>query len=291
MKEFEGIIIKGIGGFYYVEAPDFVYECRAKGRFRKEKITPLCGDFVKITVDEINGNLIDKIYPRKNVFKRPPVANVDIMVIVISTVEPSPNFKLVDLMTSICINKNIEPVIVITKNDLKAADEIFKIYSKAGFRTFEVNNKTGEGVDNIKSIIKNNIVCFCGNSGVGKSTLLNKIDKRLALKTSETSKKLGRGKHTTREATLLNVCGGRAMDTAGFSSFTASVNFDIKKEDLKNCFPDFEKFSSECSFKTCVHINEKKCGVKNALLNGEIESSRYKSYLEIWNELKAGERW
>lgn len=291
MRELEGIIIKGIGGFYYVEASDFVYECRAKGRFRKEKITPLCGDLVKITVDSINGNSIDEIYPRKNVFNRPPVANIDIMVIVVSTVEPLPNFKLTDLMTAICLNKNIEPVIAITKSDLKKADELFRIYSRAGFRVFEVNNTTGEGINDIKNILKNNTVCFCGNSGVGKSTMLNRIDERLALKTSEISKKMGRGKHTTREATLLTVCGGRAIDTAGFSSLTAPSNFKIKKEDLRHCFPDFEKFSFECGFRSCVHINEKKCGVKDAVLNGEIESSRYKSYLEIWNELKAEEKW
>lgn len=291
MKELEGIIIKGIGGFYYVEASDFIYECRAKGKFRKEKITPLCGDFVKITVDEIKGNSIDEIYPRRNVFNRPPVANIDIMIIVVSTVEPLPNFKLTDLMTAICLNKNIEPIIVITKNDIKSSDELSEIYKSAGFRVFEVNNETGEGIEDIKSIIKDNTVCFCGNSGVGKSTLLNRIDERLSLKTAETSKKLGRGKHTTRESVLFAVCGGRAMDTAGFSSFAAPSNFEIKKEDLRYYFPDFEKFSYECGFRTCAHINEKKCGVKNALLTGGIEKSRYRSYLEIWNELKAEEKW
>ena len=195
-----GIIIKGIGGFYYVEAADgIVYECKARGVFRKEKITPLAGDRVEITVESNNKNSIDKILERRNFFKRPPIANVDTLVIVSSVCDPRPNLLIIDRLTAVASYKNVEPIIVFTKDDLQSANEFVKIYTNAGFKTFAVSNETGEGIEKVKSIIDGGITVFTGNSGVGKSSLINRMYPDFCLETGEISRKLGRGRHTTRQ--------------------------------------------------------------------------------------------
>ena len=288
----DGIIIKGIGGFYYVEAADgIIYECKARGVFRKEKITPLAGDKVEISVDENNKNSIDKIYKRRNMFKRPPIANVDKLVIVSSVCDPRPNLLIIDRLTAVAVYKNVEPIIVFTKNDLQSSDEYIEIYKNAGFKTFAVSNETGEGIGEIKAVIENGVCVFTGNSGVGKSSLINRMYPDFALETGEISKKLGRGRHTTRHVELLNINNGYIADTPGFSSLDFETNDLIKKDELAFCFPDFSDYIDSCKFSTCAHVNDKGCRLIEAVNNGDVMRSRHESYVTMYNEVKDIKDW
>lgn len=288
----DGIIIKGIGGFYYVEAADgIIYECKARGVFRKEKITPLAGDKVEISVDENNKNSIDKIYERRNMFKRPPIANVDKLVIVSSVCDPRPNLLIIDRLTAVAVYKNVEPIIVFTKNDLQSADEYIEIYKNAGFKTFAVSNETGEGIGEIKAVIENGVCVFTGNSGVGKSSLINRMYPDFALETGEISIKLGRGRHTTRHVELLKINNGYIADTPGFSSLDFETNDLIKKDELAFCFPDFSDYIDSCKFSTCAHVNDKGCRLIEAVNNGDVMRSRHESYVTMYNEVKDIKDW
>lgn len=288
----DGIIIKGIGGFYYVEAADgIIYECKARGAFRKEKITPLAGDKVEISVDENNKNSIDKIYKRRNMFKRPPIANVDKLVIVSSVCDPRPNLLIIDRLTAVAVYKNVEPIIVFTKNDLQSADEYIEIYKNAGFKTFAVSNETGEGIGEFKAVIENGVCVFTGNSGVGKSSLINRMYPDFALETGEISKKLGRGRHTTRHVELLKINNGYIADTPGFSSLDFETNDLIKKDELAFCFPDFSDYIDSCKFSTCAHVNDKGCRLIEAVNNGDVMRSRHESYVTMYNEVKDIKDW
>lgn len=288
----DGIIIKGIGGFYYVEAADgIIYECKARGVFRKENITPLAGDKVEISVDENNKNSIDKIYERRNMFKRPPIANVDKLVIVSSVCDPRPNLLIIDRLTAVAVYKNVEPIIVFTKNDLQSADEYIEIYKNAGFKTFAVSNETGEGIGEVKAVIENGVCVFTGNSGVGKSSLINRMYPDFALETGEISKKLGRGRHTTRHVELLKINNGYIADTPGFSSLDFETNDLIKKDELAFCFPDFSDFIDSCKFSTCAHVNDKGCRLIEAVNSGDVMRSRHESYVTMYNEVKDIKDW
>lgn len=288
----DGIIIKGIGGFYYVEAADgIIYECKARGVFRKEKITPLAGDKVEISVDVNNKNSIDKIYERRNMFKRPPIANVDKLVIVSSVCDPRPNLLIIDRLSAVAVYKNVEPIIVFTKNDLQSADEYIEIYKNAGFKTFAVSNETGEGIGEIKAVIENGVCVFTGNSGVGKSSLINRMYPDFALETGEISKKLGRGRHTTRHVELLKINNGYIADTPGFSSLDFETNDLIKKDELAFCFPDFSDYIDSCKFSTCAHVNDKGCRLIEAVNNGDVMRSRHESYVTMYNEVKDIKDW
>lgn len=288
----DGIIKKGIGGFYYVEAADgIIYECKARGVFRKEKITPLAGDKVEISVDENNKNSIDKIYERRNMFKRPPIANVDKLVIVSSVCDPRPNLLIIDRLTAVAVYKNVEPIIVFTKNDLQSADEYIEIYKNAGFKTFAVSNETGEGIGEVKAVIENGVCVFTGNSGVGKSSLINRMYPDFALETGEISKKLGRGRHTTRHVELLKINNGYIADTPGFSSLVFETNDLIKKDELAFCFPDFSDYIDSCKFSTCAHVNDKGCRLIEAVNSGDVMRSRHESYVTMYNEVKDIKDW
>lgn len=288
----DGIIIKGIGGFYYVEAADgIIYECKARGVFRKEKITPLAGDKVEISVDENNKNSIDKIYERRNMFKRPPIANVDKLVIVSSVCDPRPNLLIIDRLSAVAVYKNVEPIIVFTKNDLQSADEYIEIYKNAGFKTFAVSNETGEGIGEVKAVIENGVCVFTGNSGVGKSSLINRMYPDFALETGEISKKLGRGRHTTRHVELLKINNGYIADTPGFSSLVFETNDLIKKDELAFCFPDFSDYIDSCKFSTCAHVNDKGCRLIEAVNSGDVMRSRHESYVTMYNEVKDIKDW
>lgn len=287
-----GIIIKGIGGFYYVEAADgIVYECKARGVFRKEKITPLAGDRVEITVESNNKNSIDKILERRNFFKRPPIANVDTLVIVSSVCDPRPNLLIIDRLTAVASYKNVEPIIVFTKDDLQSANEFVKIYTNAGFKTFAVSNETGEGIEKVKSIIDGGITVFTGNSGVGKSSLINRMYPDFCLKTGEISRKLGRGRHTTRHVEFFKVGSGYIADTPGFSSLDFETNDLIKKDELAFCFPDFAYYIGSCRFSTCAHVNDKGCSLVEAVKSGDVERTRHESYVTMYNEVKDIKDW
>lgn len=292
MKTLNGTIIKGIGGFYYVEAADEIYECKARGVFRKEKLSPLVGDKVTISINENAENTIDEIMPRKNALTRPPVVNIDNLIIVVSTVEPKPSTLVIDKLIAVAEHKNIEPIIVITKSDLASAQEIFDIYTLAGFKTIIVSNETKDGVDEVKAVLKDKISALTGNSGVGKTSLLNNLDETLALKTAQISKKLGRGRHTTRQAELYRVCDGFVVDTPGFSSFEIDKSDIIFKDELAYCFRDFSDYIEKCKFyPSCTHTADKGCAVVEAVNEGKISKSRHNSYVQLYNEVKDIKEW
>lgn len=287
-----GKLIKGIGGFYYVEAANAVYECKAKGIFRKNNITPLAGDNVLISINQNSENRIEEIKERKNSLVRPPVSNLDQLFIVSSAVEPDINTYNIDKLIAIAEYKMIEPVIVFTKTDLSDNYKKFvSVYENAGFKVICCNNKTGEGAEIIKDMLCGKLSAFTGNTGVGKSSLLNCIDGSLALATIEISKKLGRGRHTTRHTELFKINGGYVADTPGFSSLELDKSENILKDDLFNCFREFEKYFGQCKFSTCAHINEKGCAICKAVADGLIAESRHCSYVQMYNNVKNINEW
>ena len=278
MPQIDGIITKGIGSFYYVEAAGEIYECRAKGIFRKDGIKPLTGDRVKISLNTNAENTIDVIKERTSLLTRPPVANIDKLFIVSSVVEPKPVFLIIDKLSAIAVDKGIEPVIVFTKCDMSSPDEYASVYRKIGMKTYCVSNETGEGVEELKKEFEGHVCALCGNSGVGKSSLLNSISPALELKTAKISDKLGRGKHTTRHSELFALCGGWVADTPGFASIVDENSEYIIKENLPFAFPEFEKYLGKCKFSTCRHVNDKGCLIVDAVNRGEIPESRHESY-------------
>lgn len=287
-----GIIIKGIGGFYYVEAAGEVYECKARGAFRKKKITPLAGDNVTITVREGRENTIDEINDRKNFLLRPPVANIDTLIIVSSIKEPVPSLLVIDKMTAIAVDKGIKPCVVFSKSDLGDTSEYEEVYRKSGIEVASVCCKTGEGIEAVKEMIGDGITVFTGNTGVGKSSLLNCIDERFSLATGEISDKLGRGRHTTREVTLYHIGNGLVADTPGFSSLDIEQTSDvILKENLPFCFPEFQDYLGKCKFTSCSHTVEKGCVILDALKSGLIDKNRHESYISMYNDVKDLKDW
>lgn len=289
----DGRLIKGIGGFYYVETAEAVYECKARGIFRKRGITPLVGDYVSISVNDNAENTIDEIKERKNSLVRPPLANIDQLFIVSSVVDPSINPFVLDKLIATAEFKKIEPIVVITKSDLSDRyEEYEKIYSNAGFKVIVCNNLNGDGSEQVKALLSGKTSAFTGNSGVGKSTLLNAIDPNLALVTGHTSKKLGRGRHTTRQCELFKVGGGYVADTPGFSALDFERCEKIYKEDLPYCFREFAPYLEKCKFQTnCSHTGDKGCAVAEAVNNGLISKNRYNSYVEMYNEVKNIKEW
>lgn len=291
MPKLDGIIIKGIGGFYYVEVDGEIFECKARGVFRKSGIKPIAGDRVTISINENAENTIDEIHERSSVFVRPPVANVDRLFIVSSVCEPKPVLLIIDRLTALAVSKGIEPVVVFTKNDLENADDYVEIYRKAGIKSFAVSCTNGDGVDAVKKELEGHISAFCGNSGVGKSSLLNAIDPDLSLKTGEISDKLGRGRHTTRHSELFKVSGGYVADTPGFSSFETEETEPILKDDLPYTFKEFEKYIGMCKFTSCLHTTDKGCRIIQAVQDGEIPKSRHESYCVMMEQAKNIKEW
>lgn len=289
MNKFKGIITKGIGGFYYVEVADATYECKARGIFRKNRITPLVGDTVEISVNENAENTIDTICERKNFLNRPPVSNIDNLIIVVSTVEPRPNFFVIDKLIATAEYKNIEPYIVISKTDLSSYKEIYEVYEKSGITVIALDDDNS--LDRIKDLMNSKISAFTGNSGVGKTTLLNRLDSSLNLSTGAISDKLGRGRHTTRQAQLFTVCGGYVIDTPGFSSFDFEKTEIIRKDDLPYCFREFKEYIGTCKFTSCAHVNDKGCSICEAVKNGEISEVRHNNYIQMYNQAKEIKEW
>ena len=286
----EGIIVKSIAGFCYVEAGDKVYECKPRGSFRKSGITPSAGDRVEISINGEKG-VIEKIFERKNFLIRPPISNLDKLFIVSSAVVPSVNPLLIDRMTAICEHIGVEPVLVFNKADLGDFGDLPDIYKKIGYKVFVVSAETGEGVEQIKGELKSSLSAFCGNSGVGKSSLLNKLLDGVSLTTGVVSEKLGRGKHTTRTVELFKVLGGYVADTPGFSTLEL-IDFDLNDKDvLKFCFPEFSEYFGNCKFSSCTHVNEPGCAVLDAVKNGEIAQSRIESYASMYEDLKKIKPW
>ena len=288
----EGLIIKGIGGFYYVEAADQIYECKARGIFRKDGITPMVGDRVTFTPKEDGTGTVDVIQTRKNFLLRPPVANIDQLLIVVSVCDPSPNTLILDKTIAAAEDKEIEPVLVFSKVDLQKAQPLCEIYGDAGYRFFCVSSVTGEGVDEVEDILKGKTTAFTGNSGVGKSSLINSMFERFHLQTGEISRKLGRGRHTTRQVELLKLdCGGYVADTPGFSSISLEKCDRIPKENLQFCFREFAPYLGGCKFSSCSHTCEKGCAVIQAVQEGKISESRHENYTAIYREMSELKEW
>lgn len=288
----EGLIVKALGGFYYVKTGDTLLECRARGLFRKEGISPCVGDRVMVETTEEGKGYVVEILPRNNVLIRPPVANLDWLVVVVSTCAPVPNFLVIDKMIAIAEHNGIEPVLVATKSDLEDPGEIERVYRGAGFETFVVASLIGQGIAPLKEALSGKMSAFCGNSGVGKSSILNAIDTRFSIQTGDTSKKLGRGRHTTRHCELYELDnGGYIADTPGFSSLELQGELLIKKEELPYAFREFEPYLDHCQFTGCSHTVEKGCAVLQACQNGEIAPSRHESYLQMYAEVKDFKEW
>lgn len=283
----KGIILKGIAGFYYVKTENGLYECKARGKFKNKKLTPLVGDRVLILPENAEKATIEEIEDRKTELIRPAVANVDQAVIVFAVQNPDPNIVLLDKMTVLALAANLEPVICFNKldGDLSGkAESLRKTYELAGFNVILTSCKQNIGLDEIRAVIKDKITVFAGPSGVGKSSLLNKVQSGLALKTGEISEKIKRGKHTTRHSELIELeHGGWVVDTPGFTSLELDY---LQLERVKDYFPEFDDFSETCRFDDCVHINEPGCGVIGALQTEEISKQRYDSYKYLYNEIK-----
>ena len=283
-------ILKGIGGFYYVGTPQGVVECKPKGIFRKRGISPLAGDLVELETEEGTA-VISAILPRKNALVRPPVANLDLLFVVAATAEPGPNYLVLDKMCAIAVDKGITPVLVATKTDLAAPQALAEVYARSGIEVL----LTGEGDDTalarIRALINGKVAAFTGNSGVGKSTLLNRLLPELGQQTGEISRKLGRGRHTTREVELFPAFGGLVADTPGFSSLDMERANVILKENLQLCFPEFAPYLTQCRFTGCSHRRETGCAVRAAVEAGAIGRQRYEDYLAMYEDASAIKEW
>jgi len=284
----DGIIVKGIGGFYYVKTIQGILESRARGNFREENITPLVGDNVRVRIsDEDNSGYIEEIYPRKSQLIRPPVANITHAIIVMSIKKPELNTWLLDRFIIMAEHENLEITICINKSDL-APDEALEfkeIYEDVGYRVICTSTKTGLGIDELNKRLNNNISVFAGPSGAGKSSLLNSINHNFALETGDVSAKTKRGKHTTRHVELLDLDENSfVLDSPGFSS----LNVDFIKEDieLRDYFKEIKKYGAGCKFISCLHFNEPDCEVKKQVENGNVDKERYKNYLLFLEEIK-----
>lgn len=286
-------ILKGIGGFYYVKPDDSdnIIECKARGKFRNLSVKPYVGDDVDIDYTPDGCGSILDIHPRKNCFIRPPVANIDTLVIVCSCNNPEPDFGFIDKMLVICKSKNVDAVICLNKTDLATQDEIDSIasvYRNIGLTVVETTDKSDSGKDVLKNMLAGKITAFSGFSGVGKSTLLNCILGTDSLETGDVSKKIGRGRHTTRHVELMEYAGGYVIDTPGFGSLEI---FDVEPEELKDYFPEFEPHTAGCRFPDCMHLSDKFCGVYTAVESGDISESRYNNYKEFYRILKDKKEW
>ena len=287
-----GIIIKAISGFYYVSCDGNVYECKARGNFRKAGVSPVVGDVVEFLLNDNNHGIVEQICERKNIFNRPLVANIDKLFIVSAHSTPSPDTLMIDRLSALAVYNNIEPIIVFNKSDMGSFDYFYNIYNKSGFKTYVVSAKDSLGIEQLRNEMQNSVCAFSGNSGVGKSSILNALFPSLELKTGEVSNKLGRGRHTTRHTELFSVGENTyVVDTPGFSTVEASENLYDFKTNLAQCFPDFSEYLDGCKFTTCSHTTEKGCAVIAAVNEGEIQKSRHDSYVALVEELKDIKAW
>ena len=291
-KHLEGLVRKGIGGFYTVETPQGDFTCTARGKFRKERISPYAGDRVRITAEEDGTGALEEILPRKNFLARPPIANIDQLIIVSSLRDPYPEPLIIDKTIAVAEMMDISPVLVLTKTDLDDPSELKAIYDLAGVPCLVVSSKTGDGVDLVRQLLRGKISAFTGNSGVGKSTLLNAVFPHFDLKTGEVSQKLGRGRHTTREVELYKLQdGGYVADTPGFSTFDIERYRLTDKEKLAFGFREFAPYLGECQFSSCSHTCEKGCAILQAVEEGKIPRSRFESYCAMYEEIKDVKQW
>ena len=288
----EGRIIKALSGFYYVQTDAGLITCRARGKFRLDGSSPLVGD--KVILDTISDGTgsIREILPRRNFFIRPAVANIDLMVMFASAVNPVTDPFLIDRVSALSYYHNCDFLVCINKTDLNAGDELFSIYRETGIPVVRTSAETGEGLEELRDFTRDRICAFTGNSGVGKSSLLNALSPDLSLLTGEVSQKLGRGRHTTRHVELFSIPGGGYVaDTPGFGSFDVEQMESIRPNELQYCFPEFEPYLCKCRFTDCSHRKEPGCAVSEAAEDGKISISRLNSYRKLWEQANLKSDW
>ena len=286
-----GRIVRSLSGFYDVQTPGGVVTCRGRGSLRKQQETPLTGDMVEITVENGKG-MVEKILPRRNRFIRPAVANVDGLVVFAANTNPVTEPFLIDRVAAIAGDQEVPVYIVINKCDLDPAVDLRRIYEHAGFPVIAASAETGEGVEDLRKLISGKLTAFTGNTGVGKSSMLNSLCPSLNLATGEVSEKLGRGRHTTRHVELFALGEDTYVaDTPGFASFDTEQMDVILKDNLQYAFGDFARFLGTCQFHDCSHRAEPGCAVRQAVADGEIESTRYDSYLRLYEKSSQIKQW
>ena len=290
-KKSDGRIIRSLSGFYEVKTDEGMVTCRARGSLRRGSEIPLTGDLVTISIERGKG-MVEKIHSRRNSFVRPAVANVDALVVFAANVNPVTEPFLIDRVAAIAGDQEVQVYICVNKCDLDPAKDLIQIYTHAGFEVIAASAETGEGIDQLRELIKGKLVAFTGNSGVGKSSILNRLCPELQLPTGEVSEKLGRGRHTTRHVELYDLGEGTLVaDTPGFSSFDTDQMDVMLKENLQYAFPDFGVYLGKCQFHDCSHRKEPGCAVTAALAAGEIEPTRYDSYLRLYEKASQIKEW
>ena len=286
-----GRIIRSLSGFYDVQTETGIVTCRARGILRKQDVTPLTGDLVEITVEKGKG-MVETVLPRKNHFIRPAVANLDAMVIFAANVNPITEPYLIDRVAAIAGDQEVPVYLCVNKCDLDPAEDLVRIYTHVGIPVLCTSAETGEGVEEMRDLLRGKLTAFTGNSGVGKSSILNRLSPGLNLPTGEVSEKLGRGRHTTRHVELYSLGEDTYIaDTPGFSSFDTDQMEVILKENLQYAFPDFGDYIGKCRFDDCTHRKEPDCAVRAALEAGDIEKSRYDSYLRLYEKAEQVKLW
>ena len=287
-----GRIVKALSGFYYVDTGEGrPIPCRGRGKLRHQKMTPLVGDRVELSGLDDGTGMVDAILPRKNQFRRPMVANIDQMVIIASGAVPVTDPFLIDRMAALAEWKGCEVLVCFNKCDLDRPEELTALYRAAGFPVLRVSAESGEGIRELEAAITGKVSAFTGNSGVGKSSILNALQPGFGLQVGEVSEKLGRGRHTTRHVELFPVAGGLVADTPGFSSFDAEQTETIPKEALASAFREFRSYLDQCRFQGCAHVKEKGCAVREAVAEGKIALSRHKSYIRLYEQAKEIPEW
>lgn len=291
MEQRKGRIVRSLSGFYEVAASDGRYTCKGRGTLRRARVVPLTGDEVLFTPNG-SGGTVDAVLPRKNCFVRPAVANIDLLVIFASNVNPVTEPFLIDRVAAIALGQGVETLLCVNKGDLDPAHSLMGIYTRAGFPVLRTSAATGEGVEQLRAQLRGRTAAFTGNSGVGKSSMLNALCPALALPTGEVSEKLGRGRHTTRHVELYALGDDTFVaDTPGFAAFDTDEMDTLLTQNLPSAFPDFEKALGACRFRDCTHRAEPDCAVRGAVAAGLIEPTRYESYLRLYEQAQAAKPW
>ena len=287
----QGVVIKGIGGNYDVACEGQILRCRASAKIKHQKNLLAAGEYVELRITDDGGYITERL-PRRNGLIRPAIANIDQLVILCSQAPPVTDPYLIDKVTVVALYQGIQPVILLNKSDLHDSVDLYHAYQKAGFPVLRASAVTGEGVEEVKAMLAGKISAFTGNSAIGKSSILNRIDSRFGLQVGDMSEKIARGRHTTRHVELFQLDnGGFVADTPGFSTFDAVRMEKLTKENLQQYFPEIDRFFAQCRFSDCKHIKVPGCVVREAVEQGEIAKSRYESYCMLYEEVAAQKLW